>query len=283
MISPREHLDSPSPLSRSKGRLMLQTVTDAQGQVVRISDARHALIALLVGVAAWELVGQALHYSFLPPFSNVLRAALELIASGQILGYLGASLVSLIVGYGFAVLGGVTLGLLMGRYRWVDYVIEPYLNAFLAAPKIVFIPILYALFGLGRGTQVAIVFINAFLIIVINTRGGIRSVAPSYVEMARVFGASERQLLRKVLLPGTLPLTMAGLRLGMVRGVKGMIKGEMFIAVFGLGALLRKYGSRFDSERVFAILLVVIGVALICSFAVRTIERRVTAWTEEGS
>jgi NitT/TauT family transport system permease protein len=68
----------------------------------------------------------------------------------------------------------------------------------------------------------------------------------------------------------------------MVRGVKGMIKGEMFIALTGLGALLRRYGSRFDAERVFAILLVVIGVALICSFAVQTVERRVTAWTEEG-
>jgi NitT/TauT family transport system permease protein len=275
MISRREHLDASSPLSSSGDRLMSQTVTDAQGQVVRISDARHTLLALLVGVAAWEVAGRALHYSFLPPFSNVLRAALELIASGQILGYLGASLVSLMVGYGLAVSSGVLLGLLMGRYRWVEYIFEMYINAFLAAPKIVFIPILYALFGVGRGTQVAVVFLSAFFIIVINTMGGIRNVDVSYVEMARAFGASERQLFWKVLLPGALPLTMAGLRLGMVRGVKGMIKGEMFIAVFGLGALLRKYGSRFDSERVFAILLVVISVALICTFAVRTIERRV--------
>jgi NitT/TauT family transport system permease protein len=275
MISRREHLDASSPLSSSGDRLMSQTVTDAQGQVVRISDARHTLLALLVGVAAWEVAGRALHFSFLPPFSDVLRAALELITSGQILGYLGASLVSLMVGYGLAVSSGVLLGLLMGRYRWVEYIFEMYINAFLAAPKIVFVPILYALFGVGRGTQVAVVFLSAFFIIVINTMGGIRNVDVSYVEMARAFGASERQLFWKVLLPGALPLTMAGLRLGMVRGVKGMIKGEMFIAVFGLGALLRKYGSRFDSERVFAILLVVISVALICTFAVRTIERRV--------
>jgi NitT/TauT family transport system permease protein len=277
MISRREHLDASSPLSSSGDRLMSQTVTDAQGQVVRISDARHTLLALLVGVAAWEVAGRALHYSFLPPFSNVLRAALELIASGQILGYLGASLVSLMVGYGLAVSSGVLLGLLMGRYRWVEYIFEMYINAFLAAPKIVFIPILYALFGVGRGTQVAVVFLSAFFIIVINTMGGIRNVDVSYVEMARAFGASERQLFWKVLLPGALPLTMAGLRLGVGRAVKGMIKGEMFIALFGLGALLRKYGGRFDSERVFAILLVVISVALICTFAVRIIERRVIA------
>lgn len=280
MILRREHLDAPSPLSSSGDRLMSQTVTDAQGQVVSIGDARHTLFALLVGAAAWELAGRALHFSFLPRFSNVLRAALELIASGQILGHLGASLVSMMVGYGLAASGGVMLGLLMGRYRVVEYVMEPYVGAFLATPKLVFVPILYALFGMGRGTQVAIVFLSAFFIIVVNTMGGIRNVDESYVEMARAFGASERQLFWKVLLPGALPLTMAGLRLGTGRAVKGMISGEMFITLFGLGALLRKYGGRFDSERVFAILLVVIGVALICSFAVRIIERRVIAWTE---
>jgi ABC-type nitrate/sulfonate/bicarbonate transport system permease component len=279
----REHLDSPSLPSRSQSGLRSQIVTDVQGWVVQIHGAHHTWIALLAGLAFWEMAGRVLHYSFLPPFSTVMHAALDLIASGQILGYLGASLVSLLLGYGLAVSGGVLLGLLMGRYRQVEAIVEPYISAFLAAPKIVFVPILYALFGVGRGTQVAIVFLSAFFVIVINTMGGIRHVDASCIEMARAFGASERQLFRKVLLPGALPLTMAGLRLGIGRGVKGMIKGEMFIALVGLGALLRKYGSRFDSARVFAILLVVIGVALICSFAVRTLEHRFTAWTGEGA
>jgi NitT/TauT family transport system permease protein len=283
MISPRERRGLPPSPSRSEGELMVQAVAAAQGRLAPISEARHALFALLAGVAAWEVAGRALRYNFLPPFSNVVRGALELIASGQILGYLAASLLSLMVGYGLAVAGGVMLGLLMGRYRWVEHVFEMYINAFLAAPKIVFVPILYALFGVGRGTQVAVVFLSAFFIIVVNTMNGIRSVSGSYVEMARAFGASERQLFWKVLLPSALPLTMAGLRLGVGRAVKGMIKGEMFIALFGLGALLRKYGSRFDSESVLAILLVVIGVGLICTFAVRMIERRIIAWTEQGS
>jgi NitT/TauT family transport system permease protein len=71
---------------------------------------------------------------------------------------------------------------------------------------------------------------------------------------------------------------MAGLRLGMSRAVKGMISGEMLIAVFGLGGLLTTYASRFDAENVFAILLIVISVALLCSFVVQSIESRVTRW-----
>jgi NitT/TauT family transport system permease protein len=282
MISPRERLDSLPPPSHSKGKSTAQAVARAQGWSASISEARHTLLALLFGIAAWEIAGRALRYGFLPPFSNVVRAGLDLVASGQIAGYLAASLVSLVAGYGLAVVLGVLLGLLMGRYRWIEYIFEMYINAFLAAPKIVFIPILYALFGVGRGTQVAVVFLAAFFIIVVNTMNGIRSVDRSYVEMARAFGASERQLFWRVLIPGAMPLTMAGLRLGVGRAVRGMIRGEMFIALFGLGALLRKYGSRFDSERVFAILLAVAGVALICTYAVQAVERRVIAWTEKG-
>lgn len=283
MISPREGLGSPSPPSRGKDSQIAQAATEAQGRFARSSEARHALLALLVGVASWELVGRVLRYGFLPPASNVLRAALEMIASGQILGNLAASFVGLITGYGLAVSSGVLLGLLMGRYRWVELILEVYISAFLAAPKIVFVPILYALFGMGRGTQVAVVYLSAFFIIVINTMSGIRNVDASCIEMARAFGASERQLFWKVLFPGALPLTMAGLRLGVGRAVRGMIRGEMFISLFGLGALLRKYGSRFNSEKVFAILLLVISVALICSYVMQFVERRVIGWTEAGS
>jgi ABC-type nitrate/sulfonate/bicarbonate transport system permease component len=226
------------------------------------------------------VIGRLWSIPFLPPVSAVLQAAAELIASGQILRYLAASSLALLLGYVLAAVVGVGIGLLMGRYRRVEYTLDLYINALLATPKIVLVPVLFAIFGTGRGVQVAIVFLNAFFIIVINTMSAIRTVDPSYLEMARSFGATERQIFTRVLLPGSLPLTMAGLRLGMGRAVKGMINGEMFIVVFGLGGLLRTYGSRFDAENVFAILLVVVGVALACTAAVQAIERAVTRWME---
>jgi NitT/TauT family transport system permease protein len=244
------------------------------------ASARSTVFVLLIGACAWELIGRLWRIPFLPPFSSVLRAAAGLIADGQILGYLAASIIALLLGYGLAVVAGVTLGLLMGRYRKVEYALDLYINALLATPKIALVPVLFALFGISHSVQVAIVFLSAFFVIVVNTMSAIRNVDASYVEMARSFGASERQLFAKVLLPGSLPLTMAGLRLGMGRAVKGMINGEMLIAVFGLGGLLSTYGSRFDAERVFAILLIVVTVALVCSFVVQSIERRVTRWTE---
>ncbi len=246
-------------------------------------DGMQPWISLLLGAAAWEVSGRMLQLSFLPPFSSVLRAAMDLIISGQILGNLRASLIGLAIGFGLAVSSGVMTGLMMGRYRAVETMLEPFVNAFLAAPRLVFVPILYALFGVGRGVQVGIVFLSAFFVIVVNTMGGIQQVSASHVEMARSFGAGERQLLLRVLLPGALPMTMAGLRLGMGRAVKGMISGEMFIALFGMGALLRTYGSRFDSAKVFAILLIIVIVALVCSYAVALVERRLTRWMEPAA
>lgn len=252
----------------------------ARASLAGVSSARDVAISLAIGLAAWELAGRALHLSFLPPFTVVLLALRDLLARGELLRPLAASLLGLAIGYGLAATGGTLLGLLMGRYRRVDALLDAYVTGLLAAPKLIFVPILYALFGVGRGTQVAIVFINAFFIVTVNTRGGMRQVDVGQVEMARSFGATERQLLRLVLLPGALPLTMAGLRLGLVEAVKGMVTGEMFIALSGLGAMLHKYGSRFDSARVLAILLVVIAVALLGSFMVGLVERRMSRWME---
>ncbi len=248
--------------------------------VNRLRGAAVPLLSLAAGVLVWEIAGRWAGLRFLPPLSEVLRADIRLMADGQLTAPLAASLLGLSVGYALAVVLGVPLGLLMGRYRQVEYALGLYIHAFLAVPKIALAPLLYALFDVSRLVQVAVVFLSAFFVIVIHTMRGIQTVDPTYAEMARAFGAGERQLFRKVLLPAALPLTMAGLRLGVGHAVRGMVVGEMFIALFGLGGLLRTFGARFEAESVFAILLVVIGVGLICSFAVQAVERRLIHWTE---
>ncbi len=256
-------------------------VRSVGGRIIRrLIQLGPTFISLLIGLLVWEAVGQWARFRFLPPFSNVLRAAIELALTGNILVYLAMSITSLFAGYALAVIGGVLLGTLMGRSKAIEYLLDPYINVFLATPKLVLVPVLYALFGISRLVQVVFVFISAFFDIVLNTMRGIQTVDPAYLEMARAFGAKETQLFWKVLLPGSLPMMMAGLRLAMGRAIKGMVKGEMVISLFGLGMLLRTYGNRFDAEHVFAVLLYVIGVALILSAGIQLIERRVTRWTD---
>ena len=237
------------------------------------------VLSLLAGFVAWECVSRIWTIPFLPPFSTVLRTAVRMTLAGEILRDLAFSLGNLALGYCLAVFCGISAGLVMGRYRKVAYALDPLVTAMLASPKLLFVPLLYALFGVSRSTQIAVIFLSAVFVVVVNTASAVRTVDPAAVQMALSFGATRRQLFWKVLLPGSLPLTMAGLRLGMGRAVAGMITGEMFITLFGLGAQLHTYGARFDAASVFAILLIVVAVALICAQAVRQVERRLTRWT----
>jgi NitT/TauT family transport system permease protein len=237
-------------------------------------------LSLAAGLAAWELCGRLWAIPFLPPFSTVLEAAAHMTLDGEIVGDLVNSLGNLALGYSLAACVGVGCGLVMGRYRKVEYALGPALAGMLASPKLLFIPVLYAAFGVSRHALVAVIFLSAVFIITANTMSAQRTVDKALVEMALVFGANRRQLFSRVLLPGSLPLTMAGLRLGMGRAVAGMITGEKFITLVGLGAKLRMYGNRFDAAAVFALLLIVACVALACTGLVRLAERRLTRWAE---
>jgi NitT/TauT family transport system permease protein len=226
----------------------------------------------------WELSGRLFHYAFLPPLSKVLIAGYELTTTGQILGNLLVSIVSLIAGYGLAACLGVLVGTLMGRFRKVEYFLDIYLSVFLASPSLIYAPVLFALFGVSRLTQTAIVFMSSFFVVVANTMTAIRSVDSALLEMGRSFGATKRQLFWKILLPSSLPMIMAGLRLGMARAFKGMISGEMYIALIGLGALLRLYGSRFQADRVLAILLIVVALAVFAMGLIEILDRYLNRW-----
>lgn len=237
-----------------------------------------SLAPLIAGLVVWEAAGWLAGFRFLPPFSRVLLATVNLTVSGQLITPLLGSLLSLVTGYGAAVVLGLFLGVVMGRCRTLEFLLSPYLHAFVAAPKIALVPILFALFGLSRVIQVAVVFLSAFFVIVLNTMRGVQTVDPAHAEMALAFGATERQLLWRVLLPGALPLTLAGLRLAIGHAIRAMVAAEMFVTLSGLGALLRSFGGRFDAERVFAVLLVVIGVAFACSYVLDLVDRRLTSW-----
>ena len=231
--------------------------------------------ALAALALAWEAVGRGARFAFLPPLTSVLVALWELVADGEILGSLAPSLVSLLIGYALAAGLGLALGALMGRRPSLDHMLDPCVSAMLAAPNLAFVPILAALLGAGRATQVAVVFLYAFFLVTATTAAAFRMADASLIDMARSLGAAERQLFWKVLVPGSAPMVFAGLRIGMVRAVKGMVGGEMLVAASGLGALARVYGSRFDAERALAVLLVVTLVALAGAELIRTLEPRV--------
>jgi NitT/TauT family transport system permease protein len=177
-----------------------------------------------------------------------------------------------------AALLGVPAGLMLGRNRPLAFTLDPYVDALLAVPSLLLVPIFFGLFGLGGETQVAVVFLYSFVVIVTMTKSGLATLDPTHADMARAFGASERQIFREVLLPGSLPIVIAGLRLGIGRAVRALINAEMLIGSAGLSALLRRYGLQFDVASVYGILIVVIALALVANYAVHLADRRLNHW-----
>lgn len=234
-------------------------------------------ISFGAGLLLWEAVGRAGWYGFLPPFSAVLAAFAELIASGRIWA-IRLTLESLAIGFGLSLVLGIVTGVAMARSRLLEYVLDPWIDAFMTIPSSALIPLYLILFGLGAETRVVIVFMHAYFVVVINTLAGARAVDPHLVEMARAFGAREGEMIRKIVLPSALPLVLTGVRLGFGRAVRGIINGETILASVGIGQLLIRYGRSFQMESLYAVVLTIIILAVAGTTLVGVLERRLTRW-----
>jgi NitT/TauT family transport system permease protein len=230
--------------------------------------------SLLAGCALWEIGARIAAQPFLPSFTATIAALIDLGRSGLILGSLATSVTNLAAGFALAILAGVSAGVVMARVRQVEAVAEPFLHALLAAPGMIYVPILFTLFGATRLTQVGSVFFHAVFVIAVATARALRPENAALTAMASSFVATERQIFWLVRWPSARPLIVSGLRVGSLLAVKGMINGEMFIAFTGLGALVRTYGARVESDRLLAMVIVIASVAMTFSTLVGTIEQR---------
>lgn len=239
-------------------------------------------LSVIGGVLFWEVGGHMLGFAWLPPFSTVVAKLVELVVTGEVLGHLVNSLIGLAIGVGISLAVGLPLGALMGRFNRVDQALSVYVYAFFVSPGIVFAPIFFAIFGLARGTLVALIIVYTVFIIIINTKAAVQRVDQSLVEMARSYGANEWDVFFRVVVPAAMPLVFAGVQLGVGRGVKGMINGEMFIALVGLGALSQRFSGRFEAEGALAVVLVILAVALVINAVIRWLDGRTNYWTSIG-
>ena len=237
--------------------------------------------SLLSLALLWELMGRAMDSTLIPPLTQIGAAWWKLLSSGKLLSNLSMSLTTLATGFCLAMLVGVVIGLLMGRFRAVEHFLDLYVNALMSAPSTAFVPVLILWFGLGVESRVAVVFLFAVFVIIINTMTGVKQVDTVLVEMARSFGAGEREVFFKIMLPAALPAIMAGLRLGIGRAVKGMVTAEMLLTLTGIGAMIMQYGSSFATDSLFAVILTILLIALLTMKAVQWLDRRLTGWKAE--
>ena len=212
------------------------------------------------------------------PFSSVLLEFGKLWSTGELQQHMLASFTALGLGFAIATLVGIAIGSLIAVSDAVREHIDPLINALYATPLVALSPILILALGIGPASKIAIVFLMAVFPILINTTAGIRSADEGLIEAARAFAASKGQIFRHVLLPSALPFVIAGLRLGVGRGLVGIVIGELFGAREGLGYLIAVSGQTFDIPAMFVgvFVLAVAGVVGVAAF--QYLERRIAPW-----
>lgn len=237
------------------------------------------VLSILGGILLWELLGRAHVSVIIPSASETLAALVAMVKTGELQKSLAASLSSFLIGFGLALTLGFTIGALMARFRFVEYLLDMFIMAGNASPTLAFLPILVIMFGISDNVRIAVSFIFSFWVIVVNTFTGIKGTDRNLLDMARSYGATPNQVFWRIMLPAGLGLIIAGVRLGAGRAVKGMVNGEMLITIVGLGAMIMTYSGSFNGPKLFAVLVVICLVAITLDQVIRMMHRRFAPWS----
>lgn len=230
--------------------------------------------SLVLWALLWELVGHTEAKLILPPLSAIALRIVEIVPTDGFTTALAITGKAFSIGSALAILIGIPLGVLMGRSRVADQLLLPWVNVFLSAPLSALVPVIMVVAGIGETTMILTVVLFAVWIVMLNARAGVRNISPSLVEMARSFGASPLQAFGQIYLWAALPEIIAGIRLGLIRAVKGVIIGQLLISVVGFGTLFEVYLAHFLMEHLWAVMLVIFAFA----FAVNEL----LAWAERS-
>jgi NitT/TauT family transport system permease protein len=236
------------------------------------------LVALGIGIAIWQAGSYAVAPTFLSSFTETAARVVELAQTGVLAQALASSLTLFATGFGFAIVVGSLLGLLLARVRMLRVALENYIMVLYATPMVALIPFILSIMGFGFAPKALVVFLFAFFPILYNTVEGARSIKAEMLEVAHSFRSDEWSLWRDVLFPYTLPFVLTGIRQAVGRGLVGMIAAEFFLSSSGMGQLIMRSGQDFDIPSLYAAILIVTILGVVLISLGHALENRFAAW-----
>ena len=240
-------------------------------------------IAVLSAVAIWQAFWSAGSISplFFTGPSSVVTRFVEEWTHGRLKEDLVYSGTNFAIGVGLAIAAGVALGVVIGWYRRLAMVFEPFVNALYATPRVALVPLILIWFGIGMWSKVFIVFINAFFPVLINTIGGIRATDADLLRAARAFCASDWQIFKTVAIPGAVPFILTGVRQSVALGLIGVVVGEMFGGSQGIGYMVNYGGQTFQTDTVFLGVVIIAMAGIVLTWLAERLEKRFSRWRPE--
>jgi ABC-type nitrate/sulfonate/bicarbonate transport system permease component len=237
-------------------------------------------VAVGVVLVLWEVLCRALAVSslYLPRPTQIAVALYDLFVHKEALVDLAVTLYRIFGGFAIGLAFGVALGLAMAVSRRFESVADVFIAALYPLPKITLIPLLIIWLGTGGPFMLTISALGALFPVIINTLLGVRQVDQGLVMTARDLGASERQIIRHVLLPAAVPSVFAGARLGLGVSIILVVAAEMVVGKLGLGARLYLAGQVLETETVFAVLVVLAALGIIVTKALDALDALSGKW-----
>jgi NitT/TauT family transport system permease protein len=251
------------------------------GRILDNERLLYGLAGVVVFLAIWEFGSRAgvIDRAYFGRPTGIIEAGIKEVQNPRFWGDLMASVSEFAIGYLLAIAIGIPVGLAAGRFRRLQYALDPWLNFFNSLPRIALLPVLVIMFGVfGPGSKIAVVFLGAFFSIVIPTMQGVRTTDRRFLDVARSFGAGEWLLFRSVVIPSTVPFIITGLRLGIARALIGVVTAELYTQTEGIGVLIRRATELRQGDRaLFGVLLFTIS-GVIGVEAIRRVEKRYQKW-----
>ncbi|MER8774826.1 ABC transporter permease [Mesorhizobium sp. M0977] len=237
--------------------------------------------ALIAFLAIWQVSSSAgwVNTAVLPPIDMIVAALWKGLAGGTLLGDIAISLQRAGLAFAAAVLVAIPLGLFMGQVRAVETALDPILQVFRQTSALALYPVFILLLGLGEASKVFVIFWATLFPLLLNTIGGVKQVDPKLLEMARVYGARQLTVFRRVVLPGAVPSIFVGLRLSATTALLLLIASEMIGANKGIGFQVMNAQYNFQIPLMFAAIVILAGLGLIANQALVSLQRRLCRWS----
>ena len=237
------------------------------------------LSAALLGLALWAFFSY-LKLAGLPGPLAVLERAGQLISNGSLLNDTLASVRRVLIGFALGTLLAIPVGFLMGWYTVARGLMEPYVQFFRTIPPLAMIPLAIVFLGIGEVPKVFVITLAAFLVSVISTYQGVVNVDKVLINAARVLGASDAQVFRRVVIPASSPFILVGMRTGLGAAWSTLVAAELIAAQEGLGHRMQQAQVYYDLETIFVALITIGLTGLVMDRILLRLEARLTAWQE---
>ncbi len=241
------------------------------------------VISVIGGLLLWELISRVFIANplFLASPSQILQAIFALTESGEMQRHIAISAVEFAVGYVIASVIGIVFGFAMAESVAAKRALQPWISGLYATPTIALAPLFILWLGIGIWSKVLVVIFLVLFPVTINTEAGLRTTSERLIEMLRSFGASSRQIFFKVSVPSAMPFILAGLKLGIGRGLIGVVVAELFGSRAGLGRLISQSADAFNMPDLFAGVVVLAFAGIVMTAGFTWLEGRLVPWTKD--